>query len=214
MGIVDTSPDALKAAVQSAEKALDIERSALERFMALGAGSLGEAIALLLSCTGRIVVLGLGKSGHVGAKIAATLSSTGSPAFFMHGTEALHGDSGGLVPGDVMIALSNSGETAEVVTMARYARSQGIPVICVLSKPESTLAKLSNLVIDTGAVIEADPLGLAPTASTTVTIAVGDALASGLMTARNFTRDDFFQRHPQGSLGNLLATEIHEETRS
>ena len=213
MGTVDTSPDVLKSAVQSAERALAIESSALERFIALGSASLGDAIGMLIACRGRIVVLGLGKSGHVGAKIAATLSSTGSPAFFMHGTEALHGDSGGLVPGDVMIALSNSGETAEVVTMARYALSQGIPVICILSKPESTLAKLSNLVIDTGVVLEADPLGLAPTASTTVTIAIGDALASGLMTARNFTRDNFFQRHPQGSLGSLLATEIHEGAR-
>lgn len=214
MATVDTSTGVLKAAVQSAERALGIEHSALERFMALGTASLGDAISLLLACRGRIVVLGLGKSGHVGAKMAATLSSTGSPSFFMHATEALHGDSGGLVPGDVVIALSNSGETAEVVTMARYARSQGIPVICVLSKPESSLARLSDVVIDTCAVTEADPLGLAPTASTTVTVAIGDALASGLMTARNFTREQFFQRHPQGSLGNLLATEIHEETRS
>lgn len=211
---VVASPALLKAAVDSAERALGIEHAALEHFMRLGASSLGEAVEVLLSCTGRIVVLGLGKSGHVGAKIAATLSSTGSPAFFMHGTEALHGDSGGLVQGDVMIALSNSGETTEIVAMARYAQLQGIPVICVLSKPQSSLARLSTVVIDTGAVTEADPLGLAPTASTTVTIAIGDALASALMTARKFTRDDFFQRHPQGSLGNLLSTEFHEGTRS
>jgi arabinose-5-phosphate isomerase len=200
-------PESLSAAVASARHALEWEMAAIGHFAEGAEPQLQGAIELLLTCTGRVVVTGLGKSGHVGAKMAATFSSTGTPSFFMHSTEALHGDSGGLVPSDVLIAISNSGETQEVVAVSRYAAARGIPVICIVSEPESTLARLSAVVIDTRVRVEADPLGLAPTASTTVTIALGDALASGLMTARNFTREAFFERHPSGSLGTMLAEE-------
>lgn len=197
----------IASAMASARNALAAEMAAIGRFAESAEDSLRRAVELLLGCTGRVVVSGLGKSGHVGAKMAATFSSTGTPSFFMHATEALHGDFGGLLPTDVLIALSNSGETQEVIAVARHAVAHGVPVICIVSVPESTLARLSTVVIDTRAREEADPLGLAPTSSTTVTLAVGDALASALMTARGFTRADFLERHPAGSLGNLLGQE-------
>ena len=191
----------------SARNALATETAAISRFAASADESLRSAVEVLLGCTGRVVVSGLGKSGHVGAKMAATFSSTGTPSFFMHATEALHGDFGGLLPTDVLIALSNSGETQEVVAVARHAVAHGVPVIAIVSVPASSLARLATVIIDTQAREEADPLGLAPTTSTTVTLAAGDALASALMTARGFTRADFLERHPAGSLGSMLGQE-------
>ena len=197
----------LEAAIVSARSALATEAAAIERFAESSEAALRSAVELLLACSGRVVVSGLGKSGHVGAKIAATLSSTGTPAFFMHATEALHGDFGGLLATDVLVALSNSGETQEVVAVARHAVAHGVPVISIVSVPDSPLAALSTVVIDTRARAEADPLGVAPTTSTTVTLAAGDALACALMTARGFTRADFLERHPAGSLGSMLGQE-------
>lgn len=166
-----------------------------------------RAVELLCGCGGRIVVTGLGKSGHIGSKIAATLSSVGRPAHFVHSTEALHGDSGALVPGDVLIGLSNSGRTAETCAFARYATSLGVPVIAIVGVVDSPLAQLSTVTLDASVSREADPLNLAPTASTTAALALGDALAAAAMAAVHFTPDDFHRRHPSGSLGQQLAEE-------
>lgn len=150
---------------------------------------------------GRVVVTGLGKSGLVGRKIAATFASTGTPAFFVHATEALHGDAGMVLPEDVMVAISNSGETVEVVEFARMARARGTVVIALVGSSDSTLAREADEVLDVGVEREADPLNLAPTASTTATMAMGDALSIALMALRDFRSDDFLLSHPGGSLG-------------
>ncbi|MDP1720063.1 MAG: SIS domain-containing protein [Candidatus Nanopelagicaceae bacterium] len=165
-----------------------------------------RSLALLLQCQGRVVVTGLGKSGLIGAKISATLSSTGTPSFFLHSTEALHGDSGVVVGGDLVIAISNSGETVEVCAVAQMAKDSGIRVIAMTGKLESTLAKIADVVLDISISREADPLNLAPTSSTTLTLVLGDALASALMAARNFTAQDFARRHPSGALGKQLSS--------
>jgi arabinose-5-phosphate isomerase len=158
----------------------------------------------MLACPGRVVVCGLGKSGLIGRKIAATLASTGTPAVFVHAAEALHGDSGMVMKGDVMLALSASGETTEVCQFAALANARGVTVIALTGGADSTLAKMSAYVLDIGVLREADPLNLAPTASTTVTLAMGDALASALMVRRGFTETDFAGFHPAGSLGARL----------
>ena len=147
------------------------------------------------------MITGLGKSGLVGAKIAATLSSTGTPSFFLHSADALHGDSGALTSGDVLIAISNSGETAEVNAIAKMAKGWGNSVIAITKDSNSSLAKSSDAVISIAFDKEADPLNLAPTTSTTLTIAAGDALASALMAHRGFSSQDFGKRHPGGALG-------------
>lgn len=199
--------DLRKVAFGAAADALQSERDALEAV----SNRLGEdffrAVELLVACTGRTVVTGLGKSGHVAGKIAATLSSVGRPAQFVHATEALHGDSGALTRGDLLIALSNSGRTAEAVAFARYAVSIGVPVIALVGVKDSPLADLSSAVIDASVAREADPLNLAPTASTTAALALGDALAAAAMAVARFTPDDFHLRHPSGSLGEQLATD-------
>ena len=193
------------------ERAAAAARSALESEIAELKGLLGRldsqierSLAPLLRCQGRVVVTGLGKSGHIGAKISATLSSTGTPSFFLHATEALHGDSGVLVKGDVLIAISNSGETVEVCALAKMVSESGIQVIAMTGESESTLAKNADVFLDISISREADPLNLAPTSSTTLTLALGDALASALMAARNFTAEDFALRHPAGALGKKL----------
>jgi arabinose-5-phosphate isomerase len=164
----------------------------------------------LLACSGRVVVCGLGKSGIIGRKIAATLASTGTPAVFVHAAEALHGDSGMVVKGDVMLALSASGQTAEVCQFAAFAHTRGVTVIALTGGADSTLAKLSAYVLDIGVLREAEPLNLAPTASTTATLAMGDALASALMVRRGFTETDFAGFHPAGSLGARLLHNTEE----
>lgn len=173
---------------------------------------IGEAFAraceLILACRGRIVVFGMGKSGHVGGKIAATLASTGSPAFFVHPGEAGHGDLGMVVPGDVVLALSNSGETSEIRTLVPQLKRQGIPLIALTGRPQSSLAKASTVHLDVGVAEEACPLGLAPTASTTAALAMGDALAIALLESRGFTAEDFARSHPQGSLGRRLLLHV------
>jgi arabinose-5-phosphate isomerase len=154
-----------------------------------------------LASQGHIVVTGLGKSGLVGAKIVATLASTGTPSFFLHSGDALHGDSGALTPGDVLIAISNSGESAEVCAIAKMAKGWGNSTIAITKNTNSTLAKICDAVIEIAFEKEADPLNLAPTTSTTLTIAAGDAIASALMAHRGFTSQDFGKRHPGGALG-------------
>ncbi len=167
-----------------------------------------EACRYLLACTGRIVVLGMGKSGHVGGKIAATLASTGSPAFFVHPGEASHGDLGMITPQDAVLALSNSGETAEILTILPIIKRLGVPLIALTGRPGSTLAREANVSIDVSVAAEACPLGLAPTSSTTATLAMGDALAVALLEARGFTADDFARSHPAGSLGRRLLLHV------
>jgi len=195
----------LTKAIAAATSALDTEISALTNFAKSLEANLKPALDLIIESIsetkGHVVVTGLGKSGLVGAKIAATLSSTGTPSFFLHSADALHGDSGALTPGDVLIAISNSGETAEVNAFVIMAKGWGNQVIAITKNANSSLAKNANAVINIDFDKEADPLNLAPTTSTTLTIAAGDALASALMAHRGFSAQDFGKRHPGGALG-------------
>lgn len=163
-----------------------------------------RACELMLACQGRVVVLGMGKSGHIGGKIAATLASTGTPAFFVHPGEASHGDLGMITAKDVVLALSNSGETAEIVTLLPLLKRLQIPFVSFTGNPHSTLAKAATANIHVGVAQEACPLGLAPTSSSTATLAMGDALAIALLEKRGFTAEDFARTHPGGSLGRRL----------
>ncbi|EGK8010240.1 KpsF/GutQ family sugar-phosphate isomerase [Campylobacter lari] len=167
-----------------------------------------KAIELILSIKGRCVVSGMGKSGHIGAKIAATLASTGTPSFFMHPGEALHGDLGMLTSEDVLLAISNSGETEEVLKLIPVIKKRKIPLIVMAGNQNSTLAKQADIFINIAVKKEACPLQLAPTSSTTATLAMGDAIAVALMRARNFRPDDFALFHPGGSLGRKLLTRV------
>jgi arabinose-5-phosphate isomerase len=162
------------------------------------------ACKLMFSCTGRVVVTGMGKSGHIAGKIAATLASTGTPAFFVHSGEASHGDLGMITRQDVVLALSNSGETEEVLTILPIIKRLGVPLIAMTGNPNSALAKFATTHINVAVEQEACPLGLAPTSSTTAALVMGDALAVSLLEARGFTRDDFALSHPGGSLGRRL----------
>ncbi len=173
-----------------------------------------HACGFMLHCGGRIVVLGMGKSGHVGGKIAATLASTGSPAFFVHPGEASHGDLGMITPQDVVLALSNSGETVEMLTILPLIRRLGAPLIAMTGKPTSTLAREADVHLDVSVSREACPLGLAPTSSTTATLAMGDALAVALLEARGFTAEDFALSHPGGALGRRLLLRISDIMRT
>ncbi len=172
------------------------------------AGRIDDAFVLacryMLACQGRIVVLGMGKSGHVGGKMAATLASTGTPAFFVHPGEASHGDLGMITVRDVVLALSNSGETAELLTILPILKRLGVPLIALTGRPGSTLARAAEVHIDVSVEQEACPLGLAPTASTTAALAMGDALAVALLETRGFTAEDFARSHPAGTLGRRL----------
>lgn len=162
------------------------------------------ACKLMFDCKGRVVVTGMGKSGHIAGKIAATLASTGTPAFFVHSGEASHGDLGMITQQDVVLALSNSGETEEVLTILPIIKRLGVPLIALTGNPHSTLAKFATTHINVAVEQEACPLGLAPTSSTTAALVMGDALAVSLLEARGFTRDDFALSHPGGSLGRRL----------
>lgn len=168
------------------------------------------ACQTLLSCTGRIVVTGMGKSGHISRKIAATLSSTGSPALFVHPGEASHGDLGMITAKDVVMALSYSGETAEILTILPLLKRLGIPIIALTGSSQSTMAKHASIHLDIGVIKEACPLGLAPTASTTAMIALGDALALAVLEARGFTAEDFAFSHPGGRLGRRLLLKVED----
>ena len=169
-----------------------------------------EACRHMLACEGRIVVTGMGKSGHIGNKIAATLASTGTPAFFVHPGEASHGDLGMITPKDVVLALSNSGETDELLTIVPIIKRQGVPMIAMTGNPASSLGRNATVHLDVSVEQEACPLGLAPTSSTTATLAMGDALAVSLLEARGFTAEDFARSHPAGSLGRRLLLHIED----
>lgn len=169
-----------------------------------------QACVLMLDCKGRIVVIGMGKSGHVGSKIAATLASTGTPAFFVHPGEASHGDLGMLTPDDVVLTMSNSGETSELLVLLPIIKRLGVPMIAMTGNVSSSLAQNATVHLNIGVEKEACPLGLAPTASTTATLAMGDALAVSLLESRGFTADDFARSHPAGSLGKRLLLHISD----
>ena len=169
-----------------------------------------RACQYLLDCKGRIIVLGIGKSGHIARKIAATFASTGSPAFFVHPGEAKHGDMGMIMQNDVILTLSNSGETEEIVTLLPFIKRLDIPLITLTGNPESTLAKAASVNIDVSVHKEACPLGLAPTSSTTAALVMGDALAISLLHNRGFTAEDFAMSHPGGSLGRRLLLKVDE----
>jgi arabinose-5-phosphate isomerase len=173
-----------------------------------------EACRLLHDCTGRVVVTGMGKSGHIGSKIAATLASTGTPAFFLHPAEASHGDIGMLTHDDVVIAISNSGETAELLTILPVIKRLGIPLIAMTGRTQSTLGKAAAAVLDVSVSEEACPHNLAPTASTTATLAMGDALAVAVLEARGFSEHDFARAHPGGSLGRRLLLHVEDVMRN
>ncbi len=167
-----------------------------------------SACQAMLDCNGRIVVIGMGKSGHIGSKIAATLASTGSPAFFVHPGEASHGDLGMVTESDVVVALSNSGETSELLMLLPVIKRLGVPLIALTGKPNSTLATASDIHLDISVEKEACPLGLAPTSSTTATLVMGDALAVALLEHRGFTEEDFARSHPAGALGRRLLLRV------
>jgi arabinose-5-phosphate isomerase len=172
-----------------------------------------RACALLLGCRGKVVVTGMGKSGHVGNKIAATLASTGTPAFFLHPAEAIHGDLGMITAGDVVVALSNSGETAELLTILPVIKRLDIPLVAFTGGTDSTLARYATVTLDVSVAEEACPLNLAPTASTTATLAMGDALAIAVLEARGFTEEDFARSHPGGALGRRLLLHVEDVMR-
>jgi arabinose-5-phosphate isomerase len=201
-----TSPEFLA----SGRRTLTIERDALTALLPRLNDNFSRACELLLACTGRVIVTGMGKSGHVGGKIAATLASTGTPAFFVHPGEASHGDLGMFTRSDVVIALSNSGETPEVLTILPLIKRMGVPLVSLTGKPTSTLAKAADVHLDVSVDQEACPLNLAPTASTTAALAMGDALAVALLEARGFTPEDFAMSHPGGALGRKLLLKISD----
>ncbi len=172
-----------------------------------------RACELMLDCKGRIIVLGMGKSGHIGNKIAATLASTGSPAFFVHPGEASHGDLGMITADDVVLAISNSGETDEIITILPIIKRLHVPLIAMTGKQTSTIAESADVQLNIGIEEEACPLGLAPTSSTTATLVMGDALAVALLEARGFTADDFARSHPGGRLGRRLLLHVADVMR-
>ncbi len=189
---------------------IDTEAEAINQLRSRVNGHFAEACRLMHQCKGRIVVTGMGKSGHIGSKIAATLASTGSPAFFVHPGEASHGDLGMITPGDVVVALSNSGETGEIITILPLLKRMGAPLISLTGDPNSTLSREADVNIDVSVEKEACPLDLAPTASTTAALVMGDALAIALLKARGFTAEEFALSHPGGSLGRRLLLRVSD----
>jgi arabinose-5-phosphate isomerase len=200
-----------------ARETLQIEADAilaLKNRITSNDGSFAQAVGLLLGCTGRVVVSGMGKSGHIARKISATLASTGTPSLFVHPAEAAHGDLGMVTENDAFIAISNSGETAELLAIVPIIKRMGAKLIAMTGNDGSNLALLANVHLDTRVEKEACPLNLAPTASTTATLAMGDALAVALLDARGFREEDFARSHPGGALGRRLLTHVRDVMRS
>ncbi|MGO9933919.1 MAG: KpsF/GutQ family sugar-phosphate isomerase [Steroidobacteraceae bacterium] len=190
--------------VELGRQALTVEIDGLRAQLPRLGMDFARACRICLNCRGRIVVTGMGKSGHIGGKIAATLASTGTPSFFVHPGEASHGDVGMITRDDAVLALSNSGETAEILTILPVIKRLGVPLIAFIGNPDSTLGQMATVHLDIRVPAEACPLNLAPTASTTAALAVGDALAVALLKARGFTEEDFARSHPAGALGRRL----------
>ena len=197
-----------------AREALDIEAQAVQALGQRLGGGFVQAVATVLGSQGRVVVMGMGKSGHVGRKIAATLASTGTPAMFVHPAEASHGDLGMVTPGDVVLAISNSGESEELTVLLPLIKRMGVPLLAMTGKPGSSLGRHADVVLDSGVDREACPHNLAPTASTTAQLALGDALAMALLDARGFRPNDFARSHPGGALGRKLLTHVRDVMRS
>ncbi|MFM1895366.1 MAG: hypothetical protein RLZZ385_440 [Pseudomonadota bacterium] len=196
--------------LDSARRTIAIELRSVEGLLAHLGADFEHACQLMLACQGRVVVSGMGKSGHIARKIAATLASTGTPAMFVHPGEASHGDLGMITDKDVVIALSNSGTTIELLTLLPVLKRKGVPLICITGDVRSELAKQADAVIDAQVQEEACPLGLAPTSSTTVALVLGDALAMALLEARGFTPEDFAISHPGGNLGRRLLLKVKD----
>jgi len=207
-------PTSNEQLLASARRALTIEARAVEALLPRLDTHFADACKLCLACEGRVVVTGMGKSGHIAGKIAATLASTGTPAFFLHPAEAGHGDLGMITRTDVVLALSNSGETPELILLAPHIKRLGVPLIVMTGAPASTLGGAANVMLDVSVPEEACPLNLAPTASTTATLAMGDALAVSILEARGFTRQDFARSHPGGSLGRRLLLHVEDLMRT
>ncbi|AZG74686.1 KpsF/GutQ family sugar-phosphate isomerase [Shewanella livingstonensis] len=196
---------------QWGRKVIDIEKAALDNlYQYVDSVEFDQACQLIMQCKGKVIVMGMGKSGHIGNKISATFASTGTPAFFVHPGEASHGDLGALAKNDIVLAISNSGESSEILTLMPVIQRMGVPVIAVTGKPDSNMARLSKIHLCIAVQEEACPLGLAPTSSTTATLAMGDALAIALLQAKGFTRDDFALSHPGGSLGRKLLLKVDD----
>ena len=191
----------LDKAISSAKSALMTEIAALNEYAKTLESNIKPVLKVLIECTGHVIVTGLGKSGIIGSKMAATFASTGTPSFFVHSAEALHGDSGAITSSDVLLAISNSGETSEVNTLVSNVKSWGINTIGITKNVNSTLAKIVDTCVIISYDVEADPLNLAPTTSTTLTMVLGDTLASALMTYRGFNKSEFIRFHPGGTLG-------------
>src|ERR1700726_565356 len=198
----------------SARRALAIEARAVAGLTARLGAAFAQACRICLTCHGRVVVTGMGKSGHIAGKIAATLASTGTPAFFLHPAEAGHGDLGMITRVDAVLALSNSGETPELVLLLPHLKRLAVPLIVLVGKVDSTLGRASTVALDVSVPEEACPLNLAPTASTTATLAMGDALAVSVLEARGFTKQDFALSHPGGSLGRQLLLHVEDIMRT
>jgi arabinose-5-phosphate isomerase len=197
-----------------ARETFDIEAAALSGLAARVDARFVQAVQRVLQTTGRVVVMGMGKSGHIGRKIAATLASTGTPAFFVHPAEASHGDLGMVTANDLVLAISNSGESGELTALLPVLKRLGVPLIAMTGDPRSTLAHHAELTLDCSVDREACPLNLAPTASTTAQLAMGDALAVALLDARGFRPEDFARSHPGGALGRKLLTHVSDVMRS
>ena len=212
----ETAPRAYddNALAASGRRVLEIETRALEALADRLDGEFSAACRMLLACRGRVVCMGMGKSGHVARKIAATLASTGTPAFYVHPGEAGHGDLGMVTDADVVLALSNSGETDELLMLLPVLRRQGNRLVAMTGRPGSTLAREADIHLDASVPAEACPLDLAPTSSTTAALAMGDALAVALLEARGFTADDFARSHPAGALGRRLLLHITDVMHS
>jgi arabinose-5-phosphate isomerase len=210
---VESSSRVAEQAIRLAIETLDIEAAAVLGLKQHVGASFARVVELVLGVTGRVVVMGMGKSGHIGRKIAATLASTGTPAMFVNTGEASHGDLGMITAVDVVLAISNSGETDELTSILPVLKRLGAPLIAMTGNPESTLARHADVFLNCGVDKEACPLNLAPTASTTAQLALGDALAVALLDARGFRAEDFARSHPGGALGRKLLTHVSDVMR-
>jgi arabinose-5-phosphate isomerase len=201
-------------ALALAHTTFEIEAAAVLGLKTRVGPEFARAVQLVLNCRGRVVVMGMGKSGHIGRKMAATLASTGTPAMFVHPAEASHGDLGMITGADILLAVSNSGEVEELTGILPVIKRQGVPLLAMTGGKQSTLARHADIVLDTSVEKEACPLNLAPTASTTAQLAMGDALAVALLDARGFREEDFARSHPGGALGRKLLTHVSDVMRS
>ena len=210
----DAAPFNADQALTLARKTFQIEAAAVLGLASRVGPEFAQAVHIMLRCRGRVVVMGMGKSGHIGRKIAATLASTGTPAMFVHPAEASHGDLGMIKAVDVVLAISNSGESQELTAILPVLSRQGVPLVAITGGGQSTLARHARVTLDSSVAQEACPLNLAPTASTTAQLALGDALAVALLDARGFKQEDFARSHPGGALGRKLLTHVSDVMRS